>query len=149
MQLVFVTTVSKRLFFTWRQLLNVSIWEKGESFVIRAVRFVQRTTRILPALLVTWLPLVFALLEDDVLGLLSLKHRAKGVLDCEMKGVGNQGVGKQFLQGISYTGWERWKKLPKELIMLEFFIKAWCVRMKNLKWFQHKCFKKKMEQKTA
>lgn len=41
------------------------------------------------------------------------------------------------------------EKLPRELIMLDFSIKARCVRMKNLKWLQHKCFKKKMEQKTV
>lgn len=41
------------------------------------------------------------------------------------------------------------EKLPRELTMLDFFIKARCVRTKNLKWFQHKCFKKKMEKKTA
>lgn len=34
-----------------------------------------------------------------MLGLLSLKHRAKAVLEHEMKGVGNQDAGKQFLQG--------------------------------------------------
>lgn len=95
--------------------------------------------------LVTWVPLVLAYLEDDVLGLLLLKHRAEAVLEHEMKRVGNQGLGKQFLQE-SVTVAEKGVKLPTELIMLDFFRKARCVTTKDLKWLQHKCggFKKKL-----
>jgi len=46
-------------------------------------------TRILPALLMTKVPSFLALLEDDVLGLLSLKNRTKAALELEMKGAGN------------------------------------------------------------
>lgn len=34
-----------------------------------------------------------------MLGLQSLKQRAKAALECEMRGDGNQDVGKEFLQG--------------------------------------------------
>lgn len=38
-------------------------------------------------------------LEGRMLGLQSLKQRAKAALECEMRGDGNQDVGKEFLQG--------------------------------------------------
>lgn len=80
--------------FTWRQLLNVSTWEKAESFVIGAERFVQRRT-LLPT---TWVSLSLHFERIMSLRLQALKHRAKEVLECAMKAAGSQNVGKKLLQ---------------------------------------------------
>lgn len=61
-----------------------------------------------------------------------MKHRAKAVLECDMKGVEIKLLENSFFR-VQLHCLRKGDKLLRELIMLGLFIKAKCVRTKNFK----------------